>query len=97
MRSLLEAAGLPTTRSSHSSLRTTSRSSRLEAHSAGRKAVFARAEDLIAGISAMQQERRAAKRKIDPEWEQIRDWLVRNFGPARADRKAARSRRHEMT
>lgn len=52
------------------------------AHSAGRKAVFARAEDLITGIGTMQQERQAAKRKIDPEWEQIRQWLVRTFEPA---------------
>ena len=53
------------------------------AHSAGRKAVFARAEDLITGIATMQQERRAAKLKVDPEWEQIRQWLVRTFEPAR--------------
>lgn len=51
-------------------------------YTAGPKAVFARAEDLIAGIAAMQQERRAAKRKVDPEWEQIRQWLVRTFDPA---------------
>jgi hypothetical protein len=53
-------------------------------HSAGRKAVFARAEDLIAGISAMQQERRSARRKVDSEWNQIHDWLVSTFGPARS-------------
>lgn len=50
------------------------------AHSAGKKADFARVDDLVAGIAAMQAERRAAKRKLDPEWEQIRDWLVANFG-----------------
>jgi hypothetical protein len=49
------------------------------AHSGGRKADFARVEDLVAGITAMQQERRAAKLKMDPEWEQIREWLVRTF------------------
>lgn len=53
-------------------------------HSAGRKAVFARATDLISGIAAMQQERRAAKRKIDPEWNEIRDWLIANFSPPTA-------------
>lgn len=52
------------------------------AHSAGRKAVFARATDLIAGITTMQQERRAAKRKTDPEWGEIRDWLIATFEPA---------------
>jgi hypothetical protein len=50
-------------------------------HSAGRKAVFARAGDLISGITAMQAERRAAKRKIDPEWDEIRDWLAASFAP----------------
>jgi hypothetical protein len=51
------------------------------AYSGGRKAHFARAEDLIAGITAMKEERQAARRKLDPEWERIRDWLVRSFGP----------------
>jgi hypothetical protein len=50
------------------------------AQTAGRKAVFVRAEDLISGIAAMQQDRRAAKHKVDPEWEQIRGWLVSTFG-----------------
>lgn len=54
------------------------------AHSPGRKAHFARAQDLITGIAAMQQERRARGRKLDPEWEEIRSWLVRNFGAARS-------------
>jgi hypothetical protein len=48
-------------------------------HSAGRKAVFARAGDLITGIATMQRDRRSAKRKLDPEWEQIREWLVATF------------------
>ncbi len=51
-------------------------------HSAGRKAVFARAADLISGITTMQEERRAAKRKIDPEWDEIRDWLSVTFAPS---------------
>jgi hypothetical protein len=50
-------------------------------HSAGRKAVFARAEDLITGIAAMQQERRAMNLKVDPEWEDIREWLISTFEP----------------
>jgi hypothetical protein len=48
-------------------------------HSAGRKAIFARADDLITGIAAMQDDRRSTKLKLDPEWEQIRAWLVANF------------------
>jgi hypothetical protein len=54
------------------------------AQSGGPKAVFARAEDLISGIAQMQQERRATKLKVDPEWEQIRCWLVSTFGSASA-------------
>lgn len=54
------------------------------AYSGGRKAHFARAEDLITGIAAMQEERRAAGRKLDPEWEQIHSWLVRSFGTAQS-------------
>ncbi len=54
------------------------------AQSAGPKAVFARAEDLISGIAAMQQDRRAAKRKVDPEWQQIRGWLMGTFGSTRS-------------
>jgi hypothetical protein len=83
VRSLVEAGGLASYKIQ----------SQLSAHvpfeqarshfSGGRKADFARAEDLIAGIEAMQQERQAANRKTDPEWEQIRDWLVRTFEPAR--------------
>lgn len=53
-------------------------------HSAGRKAVFARAEDLIKGIATMQADRKRSKLKLDPEWEQIRDWLVANFATTAA-------------
>lgn len=48
-------------------------------HSAGRKAVFARVDDLISGIATMQQERRARNLKVDREWDQIRDWLLATF------------------
>jgi hypothetical protein len=48
-------------------------------HSGGPRAVFARAADLISGIALMQQSRRAARRKVDPEWDQIRRWLVSTF------------------
>ncbi|HET6505620.1 MAG TPA: hypothetical protein VFG42_02415 [Baekduia sp.] len=48
-------------------------------YTGGKKADFARADDLIAGIAAMQEARRAAKRKIDPEWDDIREWLVASF------------------
>ncbi len=51
-------------------------------HSGGPKAVFARAEDLIPGIALMQNERRGARLKVDPEWEQIRGWLMSTLGSA---------------
>lgn len=54
------------------------------AHSGGRKAVFVRVPDLIDGIAAMLQDRRAANHKIDPEWEQIRDWLRETFASKQA-------------
>jgi hypothetical protein len=54
------------------------------AHSGGRKAVFVRAGDLIGGIGTMLEDRRTANRKIDPEWEQIREWLLGTFGSAPA-------------
>jgi hypothetical protein len=49
-----------------------------------RKAHFARAEDLIAGIATMQEERQAKGLKLDPEWEQIRSWLVRTIKPVQS-------------
>ena len=48
-------------------------------HSAGRKPHFARVADLISGISVMQRTRRERKLKINPEWDNIRSWLVENF------------------
>jgi len=54
------------------------------AHSGGRKAHFARAQDLITGIAAMQRERRSAGRKLDPAWDQVYSWLVRNFEAAQS-------------
>jgi hypothetical protein len=79
VRSLVEAGGLAsykigTQLSGHVALEQAR-----TVHSGGRKADFARAEDLARAISTMQQERRATKLKVDPEWEQIRGWLVRTF------------------
>jgi len=49
-------------------------------YSTGQKAQFAPAEDLITGIEAMLQDRRAAGRTVDPRWDEMRDWLIRTFG-----------------
>ena len=82
LRSLIEAAGLSNYKIDNLRDYVTFERAR-SAHSAGRKAVFARAEDLITGIATMQQERLTAKRKVDPEWEQIRQWLVQTFNSTR--------------
>lgn len=52
------------------------------ANTGGRKAQFARAVDLITGIATMQSDRMNRKLKLDPEWGQIREWLVVTFPPA---------------
>jgi hypothetical protein len=83
VRSLLEAAGLANY-NIQTQLSDRVPFERARSEFTGRKAVFARADDLITGISAMLQERRAAKRETDPRWEEVRDWLVRNFGPAQS-------------
>lgn len=81
VRSLVEAGGLASYKIDTQLGRHVPFERARSAYSGGRKAYFARAEDLIAGITAMQQERRVARRKMDPEWEQIREWLVRTFKP----------------
>lgn len=81
LRSLIEAGGLSNYKIAMLEGYVPFESART-VYSAGRKAVFARVEDLIPGIAAMQQERQAGKRKVDPEWEQIRQWLIRTFEEA---------------
>jgi hypothetical protein len=78
LRSLIEAAGLSNYKIDMLRDHVPFERAR-SVHSAGRKALFARAEDLIAGVATMQTERRAAKLKLDPEWDQIREWLVATF------------------
>jgi hypothetical protein len=81
LRSLIEAAGLSNYKIDMLRDHVPFERAR-SVHSAGRKAVFARIDDLITGIATMQTERRAAKLKLDPEWDQIRDWLAATFHPA---------------
>lgn len=81
LRSLIEAAGLSNYKMKNLRDHVPFEHAR-SVYSAGRKAVFARAEDLIGGIAAMQEEHRARKLKLDPEWEQIREWLLATFPPA---------------
>lgn len=88
LRSLVEAAGLSNYKISILRDHVPFERAR-SAHSPGRKAVFARADDLIAGIAAMQNERRTGKLKLDPEWSQIHDWLLRTFPPRSAGGETA--------
>jgi hypothetical protein len=84
VRSLLRASGLSDYKAGTELSPYVAFEDARSAHSGGRKAHFARAQDLITGIAAMQRERRAAGRKLDPEWEEIRSWLVRNFQAAQS-------------
>ncbi len=79
LRSLVEAGGMASYKIETQLGRYVPYEKARSRYSGGRKAVFARADDVITGIAAMQQDRRAAKLKVDPEWDQIRQWLVRNF------------------
>jgi hypothetical protein len=81
LRSLIEAAGLSNYKTKVLEEYVPFERARSE-HTGGRKALFARAEDLIDGITTMQQDRRERKLKLDPEWEVIRGWLRDNFGPS---------------
>lgn len=81
VRSLLEAAGISAYKSNTVLREYVPYEKARSRFTGGKKADFARATDLISGITTMQQERRAAKRKIDPEWDEIRDWLSNTFVP----------------
>ncbi len=83
LRSLIEAGGLSNYKIDLLADHVPTERAR-SGYSAGRKAVFARADDLISGIGTMQQERRARNLKVDPEWDHIRDWLLATFRPEQA-------------
>ena len=83
LRSLLEAGGLSPYKIQHQLSEFVPIEKARTAYSGGSKADFTPVEDLVSGIETMQRERRATKRKLDPEWEQIRVWLIRTFGLAK--------------
>ena len=87
VRSLVEAAGLPQYKLKSQGVADHVPFEQARTPYSGRKADFALAEDLIAGIETMLQERREANRKVDPQWEQIHSWLLQNFGPRRGRRE----------
>jgi hypothetical protein len=82
LRSLVEAAGLAAYKIQTQNLEDHVPVERARTQYSGRKADFARINDLIVGIAAMQQARQAQKLKLDPEWDQIVAWLISSFGPA---------------
>jgi hypothetical protein len=79
LRSLLESAGLTNWKIKDLKDHVPIEEARTKL-SAGRKAGFAQAADLITGIEAMQRDRRARKLKLDREWGHIHTWLRENFG-----------------
>jgi hypothetical protein len=83
LRSLLESAGLTNWKIKDLKDYVAIEEARTQ-RSMGRKAGFAPIEDLISGIEAMQHDRRARKLKLDPEWDDIRAWLITNFSPPAA-------------
>lgn len=78
LRSLLESAGLTNWKIKDLKDYVPIEEARTE-RSAGRKAGFARVADLVSGIEAMQEDRKARRLKIDPEWDDIRNWLTQSF------------------
>ena len=75
LRSLLEAAGLASYKYVLLTRYVASEEARTS-YTPGRTAIFVDVSDAIVGIAAMQRDRRKKKLKVDPEWENIRRWLV---------------------
>lgn len=48
----------------------------------GKKAIFVRIVDAVAGIERMQRDRQARGLKVDPAWETVRGWLLTLGEPA---------------
>jgi hypothetical protein len=48
----------------------------------GRKAIFVGVDDAIAGIGKMQRQRTRERLKVDKAWEDVRLWLIDEFGPS---------------
>lgn len=83
LRSLLEVGGLSPYKIQHQLSEFVPIEKARTAFSGGSKADFTPVEELASGIATMQRERQASNRKLDPEWEQIRVWLVRTFNLAK--------------
>lgn len=80
LRSLIVAAGLSSYKVKNLEGYVPMESARTE-HSS-RKALFARAQDIVDGIAALQQHQATRKNaKVDPQWDRIGQWLEANVLP----------------
>lgn len=79
LRSLLEAAGLSNYKINDLRGYVVMERARTD-FSANQKAIFVGIADAIAGIEAMQQDRRRKNRRLEPQWDTIRQWLVHRAG-----------------
>lgn len=80
LRSLLEAAGLSNYKIQDLRGYVVEEEARTK-FTANRKAVFVGMADAIAGITAMQRDRKRKNLKLDPQWNQIKQWLREQTAP----------------
>lgn len=77
LRSLIVASGLSSYKTKNLEKYVAMEMARTEFSS--RKALFAKAEDIVAGITAMQQDQATRKNaKVEPQWDRISEWLQKN-------------------
>jgi len=79
LRSLLEAAGVPVYDYVFLSPYVVLERARTQ-FSGGSRAIFVGTDDAIEAIGTMQRERVDRKLKVDKEWDDIREWLIKKFG-----------------
>jgi hypothetical protein len=75
LRSLLEAAGLASYKYELLVPYVPMEDARTP-YTPGRTAIFVGVSDAIRGIRKMQRERRDRRLKVDPQWDQMRKWLI---------------------
>jgi hypothetical protein len=78
LKSLLLAAGLPDWKDKQLREYVPTEEARTS-FSGGKRAIFVRISDAIAGIEAMKRDRGEKGRRLDTEWNDILDWLTRTF------------------
>lgn len=77
LRSLVVASGLSSYKTKNLEKYVAMEMARTEFSS--RKALFAKAQDIVAGIAVMQQELASRKNaRVEPQWDRISEWLQKN-------------------